>query len=62
MESRKLQIPTGMQDTLPGECRARQELAARLRRLFALSGFMEIETPVLEYYEVLDDSTYGYRP
>lgn len=62
MESRKLQIPTGMQDTLPGECLAKRGLEHQLRRLFALHGYQEIETPVLEYYGALDDSIYGYRP
>ena len=62
MESRKLQIPNGMQDTLPGECAAKRQLEETLRGLFARSGFREIETPVLEYYDALDDPTYGYRP
>ena len=62
MENHKLQIPTGMQDTLPGECRVKRGLEEKLRRLFALSGFQEIETPILEYYNALDDATYGYRP
>ena len=62
MENRKLQIPTGMQDTLPGECRAKRKLEDRLRGLFMLHGYQEIETPVLEYYNALDDATYGYRP
>ena len=62
MENRKLQIPTGMQDTLPGECRVKRRLENDMRRLFALHGYQEIETPILEYYDALDDSTYGYRP
>ena len=62
MESRKLQIPNGMQDTLPGECLAKRRLEGELRRLFSLSGYQEIETPVLEYYGTLDDATYGYQP
>lgn len=62
MATPKLQIPNGMQDTLPGECRARRELEERFRRLFQLSGYREIETPILEYYDVLSDKTYGYRP
>ena len=62
MDSRKLQIPAGMQDTLPGECRAKRQLENDLRRLFALHGYQEIETPILEYYDALDDDTYGYRP
>lgn len=62
MENQKLQIPTGMQDTLPGECRAKRQLEGKLRTLFTLHGYQEIETPVLEYYNALDDATYGYRP
>ena len=34
MSLKKLQIPTGMQDTLPGECEARNTLEERFRRLF----------------------------
>lgn len=62
MTSRKLQIPTGMQDTLPGECKAKRSMEHQLRKLFALHGYQEIETPILEYYDALDDHTYGYRP
>lgn len=62
MESRKLQIPGGMQDTLPGECAHKRRLENELRRLFTLNGYQEIETPILEYYDALDDQTYGYRP
>lgn len=62
MMSRKLQIPTGMQDTLPGECLAKRRLESDLRSLFSLHGYQEIETPILEYYDALDDATYGYRP
>ena len=62
MEPRRLQIPTGMQDTLPGECARKRRLEQEVRRLFALSGYQEVETPVLEFYDTLDDPTYGYRP
>ena len=62
MAESRLQIPTGMQDTLPGECAGRRALEASFRRLFAASGYREIETPVLEFYGALDDETYGYRP
>ena len=55
MEHRKPQIPTGMQDTLPGECACKRRLEEELRRLFTLHGYQEIETPILEYYDVLDD-------
>ncbi len=62
MANRKLQIPTGMQDTLPGECARKRQLELLLRQLFTLEGYQEIETPILEYYDALDDNTYGYRP
>lgn len=62
MEHRRLQIPSGMQDTLPGECAGKRQLEEKLRHLFTLNGYQEIETPILEYYDALDDATYGYRP
>ncbi len=62
MNRRKRQIPSGMQDTLPGECTRKRQLEAELRSLFTLSGYQEIETPILEYYDALDDQTWGYRP
>ena len=62
MERRRLQIPSGMQDTLPGECAGKRRLEDKLRRLFTLGGYQEIETPILEYYDALDDQTFGYRP
>ena len=58
----RLTVPTGMQDTLPGECARKRALEGELRALFAASGYQEIETPILEYYRALDDRTYGYRP
>ncbi len=62
MMSRRLQIPGGMQDTLPGECAAKRVLEQELRRLFQERGYLEVETPVLEYYDALNDSTFGYPP
>ena len=62
MEQRRLQIPSGMQDTLPGECARKRQLEGLLRQLFTLEGYQEIETPILEYYDALDDRTWGYRP
>jgi len=62
MEQRRLQIPSGMQDTLPGECARKRQLEGQLRRLFTLEGYQEIETPILEFYDTLDDRTWGYRP
>lgn len=58
----RLQIPGGMQDTLPSECRAKRMLESELRELFTRWGYQEIETPILEYYEALSDETWGFRP
>ncbi len=62
MSLKKLQIPTGMQDTLPGECEARNTLEAGFRSLFRAYGYHEIRTPILEYYDTLSEKPYGYRP
>ncbi|MBQ8555205.1 MAG: ATP phosphoribosyltransferase regulatory subunit [Clostridia bacterium] len=62
MASRRLQIPSGMQDTLPGECARKRQLEQMLRQIFTLEGYQEIETPILEFYDALDDHTYGFRP
>ena len=62
MADRRLQIPSGMQDTLPGECARKRQLEQDFRRLFASHGYQEVETPILEYYDALDDRTWGYRP
>ena len=62
MEQRRLQIPSGMQDTLPGECARKRQLEGLLRHSFTMQGYQEIETPILEYYDALDDRTWGYRP
>ena len=48
MDQRRLQIPSGMQDTLPGECARKRQLEGTLRRLFTLEGYQEVETPILE--------------
>lgn len=62
MSLTKLQIPTGMQDTLPGECEARNKLEEKFRCLFRTHGYREIKTPILEYYDTLSERPYGYRP
>ena len=60
--NRQLQIPGGMQDTLPAECTAKHTLEESLRGVFAGSGYREIETPTLEYYDTLSDEVWGYAP
>jgi ATP phosphoribosyltransferase regulatory subunit len=60
MSTNRFQIPEGMQDILLGECVRKRCLEQQLRTLFALSGFCEIETPILEYYRTFDDDIYGF--
>lgn len=49
----ELEPPRGMKDWLPAEEALRQEAAAKLRRVFELYGFVPLQTPALERFEVL---------
>ena len=49
----KLYPPEGMQDYLPDERWHKRRVEAQIRELFALSGYEEIETPLLEYCDVV---------
>jgi histidyl-tRNA synthetase len=49
----KLQTLKGFRDFLPEEARKRQFIIGRLRSVFELYGFDPLETPALEYEEVL---------
>lgn len=60
MKQIDVRIPEGMQDTLPGECLRKRQMEMALRGLFAHYGYQEIETPLLEYYRVMDDATFGF--
>jgi len=51
--------PDGVADILPDECLAKRELEDRLRGLFKLRGYLEIETPGIEFYDVYAAGT-GY--
>jgi len=45
-------LPAGMQDYLFDECYNKIEVENKLRKLFYQSGYNEIQTPLLEYYDV----------
>lgn len=60
MKLEKLQLPEGMQDILPGECREKRIIEEKIRGLFTSHGFSEIETPLLEYFRTVDDQVYGF--
>ena len=53
MDKTKLQTLKGFRDFLPKEARKRQYLIDKLRNIFELFGFEPLETPALEYKEIL---------
>ena len=52
MKDYRYHTPDGVSDLLPAECFAKKESERRLRQLFALHGYREIETPGMEYLDV----------
>ena len=51
------QVPTGVQDTLPDECYNKRKIEEKLRRMFHLSGYDEIDTPLFEYLDLFEGET-----
>jgi len=51
--SRKPQILQGFRDYLPDQMRLRLEVIGRFRRVFEAHGFEPLDTPAIEYLEVL---------
>ncbi len=49
----KLGKPRGTRDFLPDEMKLRREIMDRIRAIFELHGFEEMDTPALELWEVL---------
>ena len=49
---KKFYTPDGFNDQFPGICGFKRELESRLRNLFLLNGYEEIETPGVEYFDV----------
>jgi len=48
----KIYTPDGVQDILFDECFLKRNLEQKLRNLFKSSGYSEIETPTIEFYDV----------
>jgi ATP phosphoribosyltransferase regulatory subunit len=44
--------PDGVQDLLPDDCYAKRQLEKELRDLFGQWGYLELETPGIEFYDV----------
>lgn len=51
MSTWKFYTPDGVLDWLPEDCEAKRRLESGLRQLFAASGYREIETPGIEFYD-----------
>ena len=52
MKRWNIYTPDGMQDILFGRCHVKRDLENNLRKLFLISGYREIETPTVEFYDV----------
>jgi len=48
----KYYTPDGVSDILPEDCYTKKDLEGKLRQLFLLNGYQEVETPTLEFYDV----------
>lgn len=48
----KFSLPDGVQDYLPQECYNKRSMEDSIRKFFYLSGYDEIETPVIEFFDV----------
>jgi len=52
MGNYRFHTPDGVSDMLPEDCRIKRGLEQKLRTLFEVSGYSEIETPGIEFYDV----------
>ena len=52
MGNYRFHTPDGVSDMLPEDCRTKRDIEQKLRTLFTLSGYEEIETPGIEFYDV----------
>lgn len=52
MKRWNIYTPEGMQDILFERCYVKRELENKIRKLFLQSGYNEIETPTVEFYDV----------
>ncbi|QGU96545.1 ATP phosphoribosyltransferase regulatory subunit [Clostridium bovifaecis] len=56
MSTWKRYIPEGMRDTLFEECEIKLNIEKSLRRIYKYSGFSEITSPTLEFYDVFNSN------
>lgn len=58
MGNNRFYTPDGFTDSMPGVCEFKKETEAKLRKLFGLHGYSEIETPSIEYLDVYTDNDF----
>jgi len=56
----KKHTPDGAEDCLPRECFLKKNIEASLRSVFLRHGFLEVETPAFEYYDVFSSGVGSY--
>ncbi len=54
MKTWQFHTPDGVADILPDDCARKREIEARMRRLLRARGFLEIQTPGIEFFDVYD--------
>ena len=54
------QVPDGVEDCPPAECRIKRNMESALRNAFIVSGFDEVETPTYEFYDVFQSGVGAY--
>ncbi|MCX7772668.1 MAG: ATP phosphoribosyltransferase regulatory subunit, partial [Clostridia bacterium] len=52
MKRWNIYTPEGVQDILFTTCRQKRALEDKLRTAFRLSGYCELETPIIEFFDV----------
>lgn len=60
MEKYLRQVPEGVEDCTPAECRIKRNMESALRNAFIASGFDEVETPTYEFYDVFQSGVGAY--
>lgn len=58
MGNNRFYTPDGFNDVMPGICEFKKEAESKLRNLFSLNGYSEIETPGIEYTDIYMDNEY----
>lgn len=61
MSKWKIYTPEGVQDILFDECAMKRDIEEKLRKLYRSYGYLEVETPTIEFYDVFSSGS-GLTP